>query len=58
VEDTLDCLIAQVLAAFAQFDPRKNDFRFITLQCCLDNILIRNGGNDYTIQHMGKERML
>ena len=27
------------------------------MQCCLDDILIRNGGNDYTIRHMGKERM-
>ena len=47
-----------MLAAFVRFDARKNDYGFITLQqCCLDDILIRNGGNDYTIQHMGKERM-
>ena len=56
-EETIDGLIAQVLAAFVRFDARKNDYGFITLQCCLDDILIRNGGNDYTIQHMGKERM-
>jgi hypothetical protein len=30
----------------------------ILQQCCLDDILIRNGGNDYSIRHMGKERML
>jgi hypothetical protein len=57
-ENTIDGLIAQVLAAFVRFDARKNDFGFITLQCCLDDILIRNGGNDYSIRHMGKERML
>lgn len=47
-----------MLAAFVRFDARKNDFGFITLQCCLDDILIRNGGNDYAIRHMGKEQML
>ena len=56
-EETIDGLIAQVLAAFVRFDARKNDYGFITLQCCLDDILIRNGGNDYTIRHMGNERM-
>ena len=39
VEDNIDGLIAQVLAAFERFDPRKNDFGFLTLQCCLDDIL-------------------
>ena len=47
-----------MLAAFVRFGARKNDFGFFTLQCCLDDILIRNGGNDYSIRHMGKERML
>ena len=56
--NTIDGLIEQVLAAFVRFDARKNDFGFITLQCCLDDILIRNGGNDYSIRHMGKARML
>ena len=37
VEDTVDGLIAQVTGAFEQFDERKNDFGFITLQCCLDD---------------------
>lgn len=58
VEDSIDGLIAQVLRAFETFDERKNDFGFLTLQCCLDDILVRNGGNDYSIRHMGKERML
>lgn len=58
VEDTIDGLIGQVLRAFERFDERKNDFGFLTLQCCLDDILCCNGGNDYSIQHMGKERML
>ncbi|KAI2492874.1 hypothetical protein MHU86_21687 [Fragilaria crotonensis] len=58
VEDTIDGLIGQVLSAFERFDERKNDFRFLTLQCSLDDILSCNGSNDYSIQHMGKERML
>ena len=58
VEDSIDGLIAQVLTTFERFNERKNDFGFLTLQCCLDDILIRNGGNDYSIRHMGKERML
>ena len=46
----MDGLIVQVLVdALLQFDARKNDYGFITLQCCLDDILIRNGGNDYSI---------
>lgn len=58
VELSIDRLIAQVLTTFERFNERKNDFGFLTLQCCLDDILIRNGGNDYSIRHMGKERML
>jgi hypothetical protein len=56
--DSIDGLIAQVLRAFEQFDERKNDFGFITLQCCLDDILIQHGGNDYQIRHLGKQGML
>jgi hypothetical protein len=58
VEDTIEGLIAQVLGTFERFNERKNDFGFLTLQCCLDDILKNNGGNDYSIRHMGKERML
>ena len=58
VEEAIDGLIGQVPRTFDRFDERKNDFGFLTLQCCLDDILICNGGNDYSIQHMGKERML
>jgi hypothetical protein len=52
----IDGLIAQVLTTFERFNERKNDFGILTLQCCLDDILICNGGNNYSIQHMGKER--
>ena len=53
-EETIDGLIDQVLAAFVRFDARKNDYGFITLQCCLDDILIVNGGNDIQDSTHGK----
>jgi hypothetical protein len=57
-EDSIEGLVAQVLRTFTRFDERKNDFGFLTLQCCLDDILCTNGGNDYAIRHIGKARML
>ena len=55
---TIDGLIQQVNEAFAAFNPRKIDFGFITLQCCMDDILTANGNNDYKIRHIGKEALL
>jgi hypothetical protein len=57
-EENIEGLVAQVLRTFVRFDERKNDFGFLTLQCCLDDILCTNGGNDYAIRHVGKARML
>ena len=59
VGNNIDALIAQVRRAFELFEPRKIDFGFlVTLQTCLDEILAIHGGNDYTLQHIGKEQML
>ena len=44
--------------AYGEFDTRKIDFAFLTLQCCIDDTLSIHGANDYTIRHMGKEAML
>lgn len=57
-EENIEGLVAQVRRTFVRFDERKNDFGFLTLQCCLDDILCTNGGNDYAIRHVGKARML
>ena len=57
-ETTIDRLINQVLHAFRDFEPQKINFGFLTLQCCLDDMMAANGGNDYRIRHMGKEVML
>jgi hypothetical protein len=51
-------LIAQVTEAYRDFPPRQIDFGFLTLQCCLEQILISNGDNKYKVPHMGKERLL
>jgi hypothetical protein len=48
-ETTIDGLIAQVLQAFAEFEPRKIDCGFLTLQTCLNDMMETNGGNDYKI---------
>jgi hypothetical protein len=54
----IDGLIAQVLEALRLFDDRKLDFGFLTLQCCLDDVLLCVGGNNYQIRHMGKTALL
>lgn len=56
--NTIDALIQQVMQAFRNFEPRKIDFSFLTLQTVLDDILCCHGGNDFKIAHIGKERML
>jgi hypothetical protein len=48
-ETTIDGLIAQVLKAFAEFEPRKIDCGFLMLQTCLNDMMEVNGGNDYKI---------
>jgi hypothetical protein len=57
-ETTIDGLVAQVLRAFVEFDPRKIDCGFLTLQTCLNDMLEVNGGNNYKIRHLGKQAIL
>ena len=57
-EVTIDGLIRQTMQAYNEFEPRLIDFGFLTLQCCIDDILRVNGGNDYKLRHMGKEALL
>ena len=47
-----------MLRAFNEFDPRKIDCGFLTLQTCLNNMLEVNGGNDYKIRHLRKLTIL
>jgi hypothetical protein len=48
-EATIYGLIAQVLHAFEEFEPRKIDCGCLTLQTCLNDMMEVNGGNDYKI---------
>jgi hypothetical protein len=50
--------VNKVTRAYRYFSPQKVDFGFLTLQSCLEQMLITNGGNTYKIPLMGKERFL
>jgi hypothetical protein len=50
-ETTIDGLVAQVLRAFVEFDPRNIDCGFLTLQTCLNDM-------NYKIRHLGKQAIL
>jgi hypothetical protein len=54
----IDGLIAQLTRAYEEFHPWKIDFGILTLQSCLKEILLSNGGNNYQIPCMGKEMLL
>ena len=55
-ETTIDELVAQVLQAFRDFEPRKIDCGFLILQGCLNDMLEVNGrNNNYKIWRMGKQ---
>ena len=57
-ETTIDGLVAQVLQTVQDFEPRKIDCGFLTLQGCLNDMLEVNGGNDSKIRHVGKQALL
>ena len=54
-ETTIDGLIRQTMQVFREFEPRKIDYVFLTLQCCLDDILVRLGGKQLQDQAHGKK---
>ncbi len=58
IANNLDELIMRVEQAYKTFEPRKLDFGFLTLQCCIDDVLCIYDNNNYVIRHMGKEAML
>jgi hypothetical protein len=50
-------LIVQVLAAFDRFDPIALNNTFLTLQLCMEQIILIHGKNNYDIPHVGKATM-
>ncbi|XP_021737322.1 uncharacterized protein LOC110703854 [Chenopodium quinoa] len=55
--ENLDHLVEKVNEAYAVFDPKVNRNTWITLQKCMTEIMIKNGGNNYPPPHMGKNRL-
>jgi hypothetical protein len=54
----VDELITQVERAYMEFDPRKIEKGYVTLQSVLDEIILSNGDNNYRIPHMKKDSYL
>ncbi len=42
------------MQSFRIFKPRKIEFGFLALQTVSDNILCHHGGNEFKIEHIGK----
>jgi hypothetical protein len=41
-----------------EFEPRRIDCGFLTLQTCLNDMMELNGGNVYKVWHLGKQALL
>lgn len=54
----IDELIAQVEQAYRDFDPRKIEKGYVTLQSVLEEIILCNGDNNYRIPHLKKDAYL
>lgn len=44
--------------SFEELKPDVLDRAFVTLQCVMDEVLMSAGGNNYSIPHMKKVRMV
>ncbi len=54
---TIDELIAVVKESFDGLERSKLDNVFLTLQGCMEEVMRSDGGNQYKIPHMSKERL-
>lgn len=52
-EQIIDC----VYKSFEEYPSHKINRLWLTLQSCLNEIILQNGGNDYSIPHMAKEKL-
>jgi hypothetical protein len=50
-------IIANVQQAYQQYDYRKINRIWLSLQCCYNKIIDHLGNNDYKLPHMQKERL-
>ena len=54
---TIDGLIANVEAAWEDYDPVSINSVFLTHQSCMNKIIESMGGNEYKIPHVGKKAL-
>jgi hypothetical protein len=50
-------IIANVQQAYQDYNHRKINWIWLSLQCCLNKIINHLGNNDYKLPHMQKERL-
>ena len=50
-------IIANVQEAYQDYDYRKINRIWLSLQCCLNEIINHHGDNDYKLIHMQKDRL-
>ena len=50
-------LVARVTRCYEEYDWRKLNNAFLTLQCVLNEILICNGDNNYKLPHISKAKL-
>ena len=50
-------LIQAVSVAYDNYVQNKLNHTWLTLQCCSNQIILHNGDNDYTIEHILKEKL-
>jgi len=53
----MDELIENICKAYQDYNPRTLSRVFLTLQCCLIEVMKDGGGNRYKIPHMNKDRL-
>ena len=47
----------ELIQAYENYLRNKINHTWLTLQCCFNQIIKNNGGNDYKIDHISKERL-
>jgi hypothetical protein len=56
--NTIPELVKAVEDSFVELDRHTHNKVFLTHQQCLEQIILCDGGNNYKLPHMGKERLL
>ena len=50
-------MITAVHESFAELPARSINDAFLSLQVCMENTILRDGGNDYKIPYMNKRKL-